>query len=434
MTKRILWKTLPAVALVVLMTAIAWILPTAAAEDTTLNVAYCNLSFDNETHIVFAIESNDDNVQLLLWHEPQEDYTYGTQTAALTPVARNVDINGTSHTVFKYTGLAAKNMTDTVYFRAYAPAPDSDSDSDSYGDVSKYSILQYALNKLGKTGTATEDEALKDVLVAMLDYGAKVQAYKDYEADRPANGNWVMITAEGGTLNDGFACDLYLPGETATLTAPATGANGGVFAGWTDADGQTVGTTATFALTVGETNQTYTAVYEVYSEGLAFTSYGNGACYVSGIGTCTDTDVKIPPVSPGGESVTGIGGNAFKDCTNLTSVTIPNGVAGIGYSAFYGCTGLASVDIPDSVTSIDGYAFYKCTSLTSIHIPAGMKSIANCVFYKCHGLSSFTYPGTTAEWGAIYKGSSWNSQTPAYTTVYCTNGTVAKDGTVTSNT
>ena len=44
--------------------------------------------------------------------------------------------------------------------------------------------------------------------------------------------------------------------------------------------------------------------------------------------------------------------DAFRGCSGLTSVTIPNSVTSIGYGAFYGCSGLTSVTIPNSVTSI----------------------------------------------------------------------------------
>ena len=39
-------------------------------------------------------------------------------------------------------------------------------------------------------------------------------------------------------------------------------------------------------------------------------------------------------------------------CTNLSSVTIPNGVTSIGQSAFEDCKSLTSVNIPNSVASI----------------------------------------------------------------------------------
>ncbi len=56
-------------------------------------------------------------------------------------------------------------------------------------------------------------------------------------------------------------------------------------------------------------------------------------------------------------SVKSIGGFAFNNCSNLTSVTIPSSVTSIGGSAFAYCSGLTSITIPASVTSIGNYAF-----------------------------------------------------------------------------
>ena len=58
--------------------------------------------------------------------------------------------------------------------------------------------------------------------------------------------------------------------------------------------------------------------------------------------------------------VKGIGFGAFSDCTDLTSVTIPNSVTSIGAYAFSGCSGLTSITIPNSVTSIENFAFEGC--------------------------------------------------------------------------
>ena len=76
------------------------------------------------------------------------------------------------------------------------------------------------------------------------------------------------------------------------------------------------------------------------------------------------------------------GYSAFCNCTNLTSVTIPNGVTNIEYRAFYNCGGLTSVTIPDSVTSIGSEAFYNCRGLTSVTIPDSVTSIGHNAFYN----------------------------------------------------
>lgn len=87
--------------------------------------------------------------------------------------------------------------------------------------------------------------------------------------------------------------------------------------------------------------------------------------------------------------VTSIGGSAFKGCTALKSVTIPNSVTYIGNS-FEGCTGLSSVVIGDHVKIIESSAFKDCTALTSIVIPNSVTSIRNEAFKGCSCLTSVT--------------------------------------------
>ena len=89
-------------------------------------------------------------------------------------------------------------------------------------------------------------------------------------------------------------------------------------------------------------------------------------------------------------SVTGIGENAFFDCTGLTSVTIPNSVTSIGQGAFYYCPRLASVNFPNSLKSIGIYAFYNCLSLTSVTIPDSVTSIGPAVFGGCENIAQLS--------------------------------------------
>ena len=55
----------------------------------------------------------------------------------------------------------------------------------------------------------------------------------------------------------------------------------------------------------GETVRTEVIPMIPTSTGLEFTSNDDGTCYVSGVGTCDDTHIVIPAVSPAGDSVTG---------------------------------------------------------------------------------------------------------------------------------
>ena len=84
--------------------------------------------------------------------------------------------------------------------------------------------------------------------------------------------------------------------------------------------------------------------------------------------------------------MTSIGEAAFRGCSGLTSVEIPNSVTSIGESAFRECSGLTSVEIPNSVTSIGPYAFSNCSGLTSVEIPNSVTSIGYEAFRYCSGL------------------------------------------------
>lgn len=85
---------------------------------------------------------------------------------------------------------------------------------------------------------------------------------------------------------------------------------------------------------------------------------------------------------------------AFRECTKLTRITIPNTVTSIGEEAFLACRALIGVEIPNSVTYIADGAFYNCSKLPSINIPYGIKTIGYVMFYGCTNLASVTLPDT----------------------------------------
>lgn len=142
-----------------------------------------------------------------------------------------------------------------------------------------------------------------------------------------------------------------------------------------------------------------------YSEGLQFKLYGeSGDRYygysVTGLGSCTDTDIVIPPMY-NGLPVFEIEEKAFSQCRQLTSVTIPESVISILPSAFAYCTNLAEVTVhkgcnhggeerEDGLEYIWDYVFSGCSSLTGITIPESVTNIGYGAFFDCNSLSSIT--------------------------------------------
>ena len=68
--------------------------------------------------------------------------------------------------------------------------------------------------------------------------------------------------------------------------------------------------------------------------------------------------------------VTSIGDSAFEECSNLTSITIPNSVTSIGDYAFFGCSNLTSFYCkPQNPPAIDVYMLSNCHSSLKIYVP-----------------------------------------------------------------
>ena len=141
-------------------------------------------------------------------------------------------------------------------------------------------------------------------------------------------------------------------------------------------------------------------------------------------------DVAIPPViSHNGMvyPVKTIGPAAFRNCSMLTSISIPASITAIGEHAFAGCTALDSVDIsnlgkwcgidfasetanpcyyahrlfvegkeivelevPDTVPTVSAFTFTGCSAITSANIPSSVTEIGPSLFSDCSSLAIIT--------------------------------------------
>ena len=135
-----------------------------------------------------------------------------------------------------------------------------------------------------------------------------------------------------------------------------------------------------YAFKNGFTDEACLLTNELDDGTLEITKYaGNSATYVI-------------PGEINGKKVTEIGDSTFKGCTELTSITIPDGVIGIGNNAFSGCTSLETVTIPASVTYVGNSAFYGCTSLKSVTVPESVTYIGGYAFAECYSLKYADIP------------------------------------------
>jgi hypothetical protein len=124
----------------------------------------------------------------------------------------------------------------------------------------------------------------------------------------------------------------------------------------------------------------------------------NGGVIITNCLSSSAGELSIPP-SIEDKPVTMIGENAFRSCSKLTNVVIPDTVIRIEDKAFYGCVGLTKLTVPNSVTSIGKYAFYACVKLAEVQLGKGLKSIGDWSFNTCVNMTRVTIPDNVTSIG-----------------------------------
>ena len=105
----------------------------------------------------------------------------------------------------------------------------------------------------------------------------------------------------------------------------------------------------------------------------------------------------VPRYWKNGGKIDIISSEAFKDCDEIFSVTIEDGIGMIMESAFEGCSSLVNISIPESVSVIGKNAFRGCSSLSSINIPKSAFFINGDIFGDCDALEDIYYQGTYSQ-------------------------------------
>ena len=152
---------------------------------------------------------------------------------------------------------------------------------------------------------------------------------------------------------------------------------------------------------------------EMIADGITYRIDENGAMVAVAEAALTEANIPSVVEFEGNQyPVIKINEKVFSGNTNLTSVTLPEGLVEIGAIAFYGCQNLASVTLPETLTTLGNNAFESCKSLRAVKIPSKVTTIPYNCFNGCSSLESVTIPeGVTAIGDNAFSGCNLNALT-----------------------
>ena len=139
---------------------------------------------------------------------------------------------------------------------------------------------------------------------------------------------------------------------------------------------------------IGNEDNPYAYLVSMINPSSDFTFHPNTKCIGYGVfEECTDlTSISLP------EHLISIDAHAFSKCSSLTELSIPDTVQHIGYAAFNRCSSLTEITLPSKIIKIEDNTFNQ-TAITSIHIPSGVITIGDA-FNHCSNLTSIVIPET----------------------------------------
>lgn len=123
-------------------------------------------------------------------------------------------------------------------------------------------------------------------------------------------------------------------------------------------------------------------------------SLGDGTCELTAC--LTDAKKVVIPETLDGETVVGIGTNAFVDM-QAEEIILPDTVTYISYASFNAMENLKKVDLGKGLTTVERQAFNLCTALQSVKFPEGTTSLGIAAFSMCAALEEAYIPASVTE-------------------------------------
>ena len=120
--------------------------------------------------------------------------------------------------------------------------------------------------------------------------------------------------------------------------------------------------------------------------GLEYVIDSDISCHIIGIGTYSDTVLRIPNEDSEGRVIAYIDIGAFSGNTNITEVDMGSSVTEIRQSAFRGCSSVKKITMSEKLRTVGSFAFYGCTGLESISFPKELKKLGENALTDCTSL------------------------------------------------
>ena len=145
------------------------------------------------------------------------------------------------------------------------------------------------------------------------------------------------------------------------------------------------------ALSGGNNQQTQTNTASItFTDGTTLTwdevkLQENGTKYGYNVGKLSDTKIDF---------------YAFRGCSTIVEVTVPEGITFISDEAFSTCKSLVTVNLPASLEKLGWKVFYNSSALQNVNFKEGIKEIGLQTFIGCYALTDVQLPDSITTLGS----------------------------------